>query len=96
MRMITRMSPNDMVLSPPNKTTSKEAPHHAGDGVGVHGAGQVIANILLRPALRICSKLNTFQIVHTVFGSLVISTATQTLPADSATHSGTRRSDYPP
>jgi hypothetical protein len=31
------------------------------------------------------SKLNTFQIVHTVFGSLVISTATQTLPANEST-----------
>jgi hypothetical protein len=47
--------------------------------------GQVRANIILRPALRICSKLNTFQIVHTVFGSPVISTAPQTLPAAQAT-----------
>src|SRR6476469_1997283 len=29
MRMITRMSPNDTVLSPFNKTASKQTPHHA-------------------------------------------------------------------
>ena len=63
-----------MVLSPSNKTASKEYPAPCwGRGVGCMERGQVRANILLRPALRICSKLNTFQIVHTVFGSLVIS-----------------------
>ena len=29
MRMITRISPNDTVLSPSNKTASKQTPHHA-------------------------------------------------------------------
>ena len=29
MRMITRMIPNDTVLSPSNKTASKQTPHHA-------------------------------------------------------------------
>ena len=38
MRMITRISPNDMVLSPSNKTASKEYPAPCRD-TGVHGAG---------------------------------------------------------
>jgi hypothetical protein len=52
MRMITRMSPNDTVLSPSNKTASKQTPHHA-LGRGVHGAGLLDR----RQAISFCNAL---------------------------------------
>ena len=38
MRMIARISPNDTVLSPPNKAAPKQHPAPC-RGKGVHGAG---------------------------------------------------------
>ena len=69
MRMITRMSPNDTVLSPSNKTASKQYPAPClGYGGAWSGAvGQATGNILLQRPLRFWSKLNTFQIAHSYF-----------------------------